>query len=108
MEEKLGKKCWTSEGGRDLYSVFCIADGMAGTECTVITAPVDTQMYAADILCKSLRPIMAPSAALRYIPAEIRKSVGKTFLHIAVPAQPPFHFGEKHTMKISGQDFSVW
>lgn len=80
---------------------------MVGTG-TVITAIVDTQMYAADIPCKSLRLIMAPSTALHYISAEICTSVGQTFLHIAVPAQPPFHFGEKCSMKISGQDFSVW
>lgn len=37
------------EGGRGLFSVLCIADGMVGTGCIIITAIRDTQVYAADI-----------------------------------------------------------
>lgn len=42
------------EGGRGLFSALCIADGMVGTTCIIITAIRDMQVYAADILSKAL------------------------------------------------------
>lgn len=42
------------KGGRGLFSVPCIADGVVGTVCTVITAIRDTQVFAADTLSKVL------------------------------------------------------
>lgn len=96
-------KLW--EGGGDLLSVSCTADGMVGTKGVAITAIADIQVYAADILNKTLRAVMAPSAALHYISAETRTSVGQAFLQVAVPAGPPFHSSEN---RFGAQERSVW
>lgn len=104
MEEKVGKTS-RSFGKEGEICFPCTADGMVGTKGVVITAIADIQVYGADILNKTLRAVVAPSAALHFISAETRTSVGQAFLQVAVPAGLLVHCTEN---RFGGQECSVW